>query len=215
MAGERLETAEVTPTGLAHDRAWVVVDSVGAVLTARQKTLLFECRATVVDDRAMVTLPDGSGGPAGEPETDRAVSDFLEEPVRLAPAPGGVGPDVAAVDILTESSLRHLAALAPASAIDVRRFRPNLLVAADGDGPIEQAWIGRTLSVGSARLAVTEGCVRCVMTTIAQPAMAEVPALPRDLAVLKTISNNLGQVFSIYAEVLQAGRVSVGDTVTV
>lgn len=112
--------------------------------------------------------------------------------------------------LVTDATLRRLQALAPASRVDVRRFRPNLAIeAAEGgaEGFVEQAWVGRRLALGEAELEVVTGCPRCVMIT---HAFAD---LPRDPSLMRTVVKEADQNVGVYARVLTPGRVAVGDPV--
>jgi hypothetical protein len=124
-------------------------------------------------------------------------------------APPGTYFDVFPINILTESSLRWLQARLPAARLDVRRFRPNLLLAdAAADGLVEEGWVGGDLSVGAAaRLRVVSRAPRCVMTSHAQV------DLERDPTVIRTIVRELQSCFSVYAEVVDSGPIAVGDVV--
>ena len=123
------------------------------------------------------------------------------------------------VHVVTTGTLRRVAELAPDSRIDARRFRPNIVVDTDDDGFVETAWQGRVLRVGPVRLAVSFTVPRCVMTTLPQA------DLPADPDVLRTIAqHNAVDTFStgvrypcvgVYADVTVAGRVAVGDTVSI
>ena len=62
---------------------------------------------------------------------------------------------------------------------DVRRFRPNLVLAAPGDAWVEDGWIGGKLQVGGAMLAVTGPCIRCVMITRPQSGLPKQDVLLR------------------------------------
>ncbi len=104
-----------------------------------------------------------------------------------------------------DASLRHLQQLAPASVIDVRRFRPSLLLHTDAEGFAEQAWVGRSMRVGSAVLDILSGCPRCVMTTRA------VAELPEDRSIMRTLVREAGQELGVYARVRVPGHVAVGD----
>lgn len=125
--------------------------------------------------------------------------------------------DFGAVHIVTTSTVRRLAELAPESRIDARRFRPNILVETEDDGFVETAWQGRSLVIGDVRLDVSFTVPRCVMTTLPQG------DLPADRDVLRTIAkHNAIDTFStgvpypcvgVYADVAAAGRVAVGDSV--
>jgi uncharacterized protein YcbX len=125
-------------------------------------------------------------------------------------SPPGTYFDAYPLHILTDASLARLQGLAPASAIDVRRFRPNVLVAAEGgaDGFLEQGWVGRRLRVGGAVARVAAACPRCVMTTLAQ---GELPADPR---IMRTLVREAGQNLGVYATVEEPGAVAAGDPVT-
>jgi uncharacterized protein YcbX len=140
--------------------------------------------------------------------------DVLQE-ISLYASPRGTYFDAFPVNILTEASLRHLQNLLPESSIDVRRFRPNFLVA-DGTGlskPLEFDWIGREVSLGAARVAAVMRCPRCVMTTRAQEGVGQ--NLPRDGAIMRTLVRTTEQNLSIYATVSREGSVAVGDPVVV
>lgn len=140
--------------------------------------------------------------------------DVLQE-ISLYASPRGTYFDAFPVNVLTEASLRHLQNLLPDSKIDVRRFRPNFLVA-DGTGlsiPLEFDWIGREVSLGAARVAAVMRCPRCVMTTRAQEGVGQ--NLPRDGAIMRTLVRTTEQNLSIYATVSREGRVAVGDPVSV
>ncbi len=134
-------------------------------------------------------------------------------------APPGTFFDVSSIHLLTTASLARLGQEHPGSD-DLRRFRPNLLLdTQESDGYVENAWAGRTLSVGAAvRLRVILPTPRCVMTTLAQG------ELPIDVGVLRAIArSNLVEVgtpgramacLGVYAVVAQGGVVRRGDTVT-
>jgi uncharacterized protein YcbX len=126
-------------------------------------------------------------------------------------SPPGTYFDAYPVLVVTDASLRRLQALAPDSRVDVRRFRPNLVVALDeeaGDaGFPEAAWGGRRLRVGDATLELTIPCPRCVMITHA------FDDLPRDPGLMRTVVREADQCLGIYAQVATPGTVRVGDPV--
>ena len=123
-----------------------------------------------------------------------------------------------AVHVITTGTTRRLSELAPASRFDPHRFRPNLVVETPDAGFVEGDWPGRTLSIGDVRLAVSFSVPRCVMTTLAQ---GELPADPNVLRTL-TQHNSADPLSSgtsypcagVYADVVGAGQVGVGDAVT-
>lgn len=118
--------------------------------------------------------------------------------------------DAFAVHLVTRQSLDRLQELTPGSRVDVRRFRPNVVVDvpdATGEWP-EQSWIGRRIQLGSATLEVQTGCPRCVMVT---HGFAD---LPQDRAVLRTVVRDADQLVGVYATVVEPGTLTTGAPVT-
>jgi len=111
--------------------------------------------------------------------------------------------------LMTDASLRMLQERAPKSVIDVRRFRPNFLIATppQAEGFVEMAWLGRKLRIGGATLEVTIACPRCVMTTHG------FDDLPRDVSIMRTLVHEAGQKLGVYARVAVPGEVALGDPV--
>jgi MOSC domain-containing protein len=156
----------------------------------------------------MVELRELFGRTPDEPLPDLSV--FPPELMQYT-SPLGTYFDAFPLHILTTASLAALAARAPAARFDVRRFRPNFLIECprSSTGLVENEWGGQTLRVGSVRLQVEMPCVRCVMTTLPQG------DLPKDPRVLRTIVKEAAQNLGVYATVLTAGGVSVGDEVEI
>lgn len=124
-------------------------------------------------------------------------------------SPPGTYYDAFPLLLLTEAALAALAAALPDSSIDVRRFRPSLVVDTDDDpGHPEFGWVGRRVRVGSALLEIGAPCPRCVMVT------REVDAdLPADRAVLRHIVRELDQNVGVYATIVEPGSITMGDPV--
>jgi len=72
-------------------------------------------------------------------------------------------PHAAALD----RDLEKLAKAAPASRVDVRRFRPNFVVETDAgiDGYVDADWAGRRLRLGKLEIDGAMACPRCVMVS--------------------------------------------------
>jgi len=124
--------------------------------------------------------------------------------------PDGTFFDCALVHLLTTATLDWLRTLYPQGRFEVRRFRPNIVVAtANGENDFaENAWIGHVLTVGDdVRLNITGPCPRCVMTTLPQS------DLPQDTGILRSAAQHNGANVGVYASVLQGGMVRRGDLV--
>jgi uncharacterized protein YcbX len=124
--------------------------------------------------------------------------------------PGGLFFDAAPVHLLTTATIDRLRELYPQGRFEVRRFRPNVVVApaAGGPGFVENQWIGRTLVLGGeVRVEVTGPCPRCVMTTLAQA------DLPKDPGILRTAARHNQAHVGVYARVVHRGLVRRGDLV--
>jgi uncharacterized protein YcbX len=124
--------------------------------------------------------------------------------------PAGTFFDVALLHLITTASLDALRRLYPEGRFEVRRFRPNLVVASTSSEPqfVENDWINGTLAIGNdLRLKVTGPCARCVMTTLPQG------DLPEDAGILRTAVQHNHAAVGVYATVLAPGRVVRGDRV--
>ena len=116
--------------------------------------------------------------------------------------------DTAVVHLLTTSTIDRLRQLYPQGRFEVRRFRPNIVVATDEAGFVENDWIGRVLEIGeTVRLAITERCPRCVMITLAQG------DLPKDSGILRTAAQHNDVNVGVYASVISGGIIRRGDAV--
>jgi uncharacterized protein YcbX len=126
--------------------------------------------------------------------------------------PEGTFFDLAVVHLLTTATLDRLRALYPAGRMEVRRFRPNIVVATgpEEEGFVENDWIDRTVSIGDeVRLRVSGPCPRCVMITLPQG------DLPKDSGILRTAAQNNDANVGVYADVVEGGTVRRGDHIAV
>ncbi len=126
-------------------------------------------------------------------------------------SPPGTYHDAYPLMIMTTSALRSLREALPGSVVDVRRFRPSVLVdTGDAPGHPEMGWVGRRLRIGSVEVEVRTPCPRCVMVT------REIDAeVPEDRAILRHIVRDLDQNVGVYADVVRTGTIRTGDPVAV
>jgi uncharacterized protein len=122
--------------------------------------------------------------------------------------------DAVPIHVITTNTVDELGRREPESQFDVRRFRPNIVVEAEGDGFVENDW--KHVQIGDLELQTVMPVPRCVMTTLAQD------ELPRDPNVLRSTARHnmidtrvIGKMpcAGIYATVLAAGTVRSGDPV--
>jgi uncharacterized protein YcbX len=195
MRGERCESLELGPHGAAGDRQYAVSDAQGPVSAKRVAALL---NFSVLEGK--VLFPDGRQSAFDDPGIHEALSGVLGFKARLVKGQTPVY-DAEPIHIVTTASLAWAQA-------DERRFRPNLVIDAPGEGYLERAWIGRRLRVGGAALEVIRPTGRCVMVTLPQ---AE---LPRQAPLLRALESDGDALFGVYAEVLSPGTVRAGDSVS-
>jgi len=211
LGGERARHAFVGPYGLTGDRRLAVVGADGSVVTARRAHALLGYRAVVADgDAAMrvrVTAPDGRGWDADDPALAAELSAALGREVQLARGAVGVF-DAAPVHVVNEASVRAMDGWLGRE-VDVRRFRPNLVVEpADGEPFAEAHWPGARLTIGdSVELEVVSPTERCAVTTF------DPDTLQRDTAVLANLARRRDNFFGVYARVVRPGWVHLGDPV--
>jgi MOSC domain-containing protein len=114
--------------------------------------------------------------------------------------------------LISEASLADLNGRLPAP-VEMRRFRPNLVV--DGDLPYaEDNW--RRIRVGDVEFAGVKNCSRCVFTTI-DPDSGEVHPDKEPLRTLSTYRRRTqgGVYFGQNLIPRDAGVIRIGDPVTV
>ena len=198
-------------------------------------------RAELVDGDPLLRFPDGSevvgdvelgerivtsffGRPVEgrlvEGPWNDALADYVGRPVRLARTEReGDGVDrgrLAGATLVSTGSLEALRDAAGEDApVDGRRFR--MTIGIEGVEPHgEDGWIGSQVCVGRATVAVREHVGRCAVTTL------DPDRGIRDLDTLGTIAAYRGDVqtreplpFGVWCEVVEPGRVAVGDPVEV
>lgn len=222
LQGERVEEAEFDAQGVAGDRRYAIFDvETGFGLTARRAPeMLFAAARTGADGTVEIVLPDGRVA-----ADDEALSAWLGRPVQLRSVEqvqerryentndteteaeaswepfegaGGAFHDTqgATVTVLSTASL---------GGEDPRRFRANVVV--DGEG--EDGFVGRTVRIGDATVAVSTPIARCVMVTRAQP-----DGIGIDRDVLRRIHRERDGNLAVGGSVTGAGTVRIGDTLT-
>jgi uncharacterized protein YcbX len=184
----------------------------GTVVTSEQPGLAQILSAALGRDVAFVEAHgdgESSGSQAEEYWPDVEYLDYRDT-VTDFELPAGTFFDLAVVHLLTTATIDRLRALHPEGRFEVRRFRPNIVVATgpDEQGFVENDWIGQTIAIGDdVRLRITGPCPRCVMTTLPQG------DLPKDAGILRTAAQNNHANVGVYADVIAGGTARRGDRV--
>jgi uncharacterized protein YcbX len=187
---------------------------------AERLTLRFPDGATVTADAVggEQTTGDFWGrsvpGRILEPGICAALSDYARKPLRIVrAADDGIGTDsLHPVSLVGDGSLSQLAARLEDPHLDPRRFR--MLVELSGVDPhAEDTWRGRLVRLGEAVVRVGGPVGRCANTTY------DPETGLRDHDTLRAIHEYRGKIegevcFGVYADVVEPGRVRVGDAVT-
>jgi len=211
-------SAEITfPDGSVHHSGDTDIDAALSAAIGR-------------DVRLIATPPEGAGFEEVWPEIDGLAPEAVISGTRVrdedtgervsrfdlaAMAPQPAFFDLAVLHLLTAATLRRLRELAPDATFDARRYRPNIVLDAEGDGFVENGWPGSVLTfAGGVAVTVSIPTMRCVMTTLPQG------DLPRDPDTLRTIAKHnrveipgLGTwaCAGVYADVTAGGELAVGE----
>ena len=221
VGGESLASITVSPEGIAGDRQFALFDPATGLAAAPERETRWRPALFVTASQAPTGLPvlrfaDG----AEHALDDDALADRLAEHFGFPVAVGLLGagdyrfPVVsnryqpAPLHLVTSASLQALAGSASLPPLDARRFRPSVLIETDdGDGFLENDWVGHVVRIGDADIRVTEASRRCGMTLVAQPGMAEEPDVLR--GIMRHNKRNLG----VYAAPAEAVTIRVDDAV--
>jgi uncharacterized protein YcbX len=229
---------DLTEVGVVEDRRFYLIDDDERLIDRIIAGELVQVAASTDPGatRLTMTLPDGTvlddevklGEHVRTPIHDRwgegrivlgpwakALEPFAGRPIRIVRCdrPGGtrVGNPTS---LVSEGSVAELARQARVDSIDARRFR--MLIEMDGLAAHEEdTWVGHRVRVGGAVLAITKPDARCAITT------QDPDTGKRDLDTLRTIIGYRGlregkhADFGILGDVVEPGRVRIGDEVDV
>jgi uncharacterized protein YcbX len=220
MAGERLEVANLGWHGLDGDRrlAFRRVDDRSGMpwLTATRLPELLVFAPQPRQDGAQEDLPTHIRTPDGE-EMRVFGDDLAAEvgrrygaPVQMMHLRHGIF-DEASMSVIASDTVREIGRLAGRD-LDVRRFRPNVVVRLLRSVPFqEDEWLGGVLSFGEGddapAIMVTMRDERCSMVNL-DPDSAS-PSAEVMKAIVRANQNNAG----IYGTVTRTGQLQVGQNI--
>jgi hypothetical protein len=195
LGGEPIETAELTLDGIPGDRIVHVRGPEGIRTSRRFHRLLGLHGSLGSNGEPLINDLPWNSAEALALVRDAAGSDaWLEANGRLGLF------DVLPLLIATDGAVQ-------AFGRDVRRLRPNIVIGGV-DGMAEVGWPGATLSIGEAVIRLDSLRQRCPMTTV-DPDTLEV-----DREVLRDINQRFGGRLALNAEIVGAGTIKTGDTVS-
>ena len=225
MAGELLDVARLSWHGIEGDRRlafrrltdksgfpWLSASKLPQLLL--YKPVWLDSDATSKNGELLPThvcTPDGKEYELRSDELREDISSRYGSDVELMNLKSGIF-DEACLSVISLGTV-HGIERESGRDVDLRRFRPNVVIETDSAEPFEEdRWVGRTLLFGEgssgAALRVTMRDERCVMVNL-DPDTAE-----RDSEVMKTVVRMNENYAGIYGTVVRAGELRVGQVVT-
>jgi uncharacterized protein YcbX len=221
MAGELLDAATLGWHGIEGDRRLAfrrLTDRSGFPwLTASKLPQLLLYKPFGLDSNTAellpthVCTPDGKEYELRSDELRGELSSRYGSAVELMNLHHGIF-DEACISVITLGTV-HGIERESGRAVDLRRFRPNIVIETDGAEPFEEdRWVGRTLMFGEgnsgAAVRATMRDQRCVMVNF-DPDTAE-----RGSEVMKSVVRMNKNYAGVYGTVVRAGELRIGQVVT-
>ena len=219
MAGERLEVANLGWHGIEGDRRLAfrrVHDHSGfpwLTATKLPELILFapQRRNDVEGELPThIRTPDGEELEIFGKELAKDVERRHGSAVQMIHIRHGIFDD-ASISVIATDTLAEIGRLSGHN-IDVRRFRPNILLRASRSLPFqEDGWLGGVLSFGegdeATTVAVTMHDIRCSMVNLDPDTAIPAPEILK--AVVRANENRAG----VYGTITQTGQIRVGQPV--
>jgi uncharacterized protein len=220
MAGERLDSAKIGWHGVEGDRRlafrrladrggfpWLTASRLPELLLyhpiGRQET-------SGEPLPTHIRTPDGNEYSIADEALVQEIATRHRADVELMRMKHGIFDD-ACVSAIAVGTIRSIAQMA-GHELDIRRFRPNLVIDTQGAEPFEEdRWVGKVLEFGSdgtgPAVSVTMRDLRCVMINL-DPDTAEANA-----DIMKTVIRMNENYAGIYGTVVRTGELRVGQVV--
>jgi hypothetical protein len=220
MGGERLEAANLGWHGLEGDRrlAFRRLDDRGGFpwLTASKLPDLLLFAPQRRQDGAQgdlpthIRTPDGAEMPIFGEDLATEVGRRYGSPVQMMHLKNGIFDD-ATISVIASDTVHEIGRLSGRS-LDVRRFRPNVVVRLLRSLPFqEDEWVGSVLSFGEGddapAITATMRDLRCSMVNLDPDSASPAPEVMK--AIVRVNQNNAG----VYGAVTRVGRVAVGQPI--
>jgi uncharacterized protein len=197
MAGELLQTARLTTSGIEGDRIIQVYNKHGHTATARSYPDLLGLKASL--DPGGNPLVDGK--PWSDPGVLAAVRKIAGAEARLVRDESLDRFDILPLLVATDGAIAEFGR-------DRRRLRPNIVIGGV-TGLEERQWEGGQLLIGDVVIGIHDLRARCVMTTFDPDTLAHDPTVMRD--IVKRFAGKL----ALNCEVVKGGEIRLNDEVRV
>jgi uncharacterized protein len=220
MGGERLEAGNLGWHGLEGDRrlAFRRLDDRGGFpwLSASKLPDLLLFAPQRRQDGAQgdlpthIRTPDGEEMPIFGEDLATEVGRRYGSPVQMMHLKNGIFDD-ANISVIASDTVHEIGRLSGRS-LDVRRFRPNVVVRLLRSLPFqEDEWVGSVLSFGEGddapAITATMRDLRCSMVNLDPDSASPAPEVMK--AIVRANQNNAG----VYGAVTRVGRVAVGQPI--
>ena len=221
MAGESLDDAKLGWHGIDGDRRFafrrLADESAFPWLTASKVPELLLYKPIVLDSKngasppTHIRTPEGAEYELRSDELRTEISRRHGSDVELMNLKHGIF-DEAHISIINLGTIQGIERESGRE-LDLRRFRPNIVIEADSAEPFaEDRWVGHTLVFGeensAAAVKVTMRDERCVMVNF------DPDTVERDSEVMKAVVRLNGNNAGVYCAVVQAGELRVGQAVS-
>ena len=197
MAGEQLQSARLTPSGIDGDRVIQVQNAQGRTVTSRTYPGLLGFRATL--DEQGRPLIDGQ--PWTDPGILAAVRKVVGPGARLVHDESVDRFDVLPLLVVTDGTIAEFGR-------DRRRLRPNIMIGGV-NGLAEREWQGGQILIDEVVIRVADLRGRCIMTTF------DPDTLVHDPGVLRDIVKRFGGKLALNCDVARGGEIQVGQEVSI
>jgi len=196
LAGELIQSAEISTDGIAGDRRVLVFnEQTRNLITSRTHPKLLGLKATI-NAQGVVLI---NGRPWDAPESEQAIIAAAGPHARLLEWDGLERFDILPLLVATDGAIKEFG-------YDHRRLRLNIVIGGV-EGLAEREWAGRRMRIGDVVIEFAQLRGRCVMTTY-DPDTQE-----KDPAVLRHIVKKFDGTLALDTSVLQGGHISVSDVV--
>lgn len=210
LMGETLKCLEFDERGAVDDRLYALIGDEGKIGsgkdTRRFKRIdgLLSLASAIGRDGLSISFPDGATLGKNDEGMDSKLSQLLGQELRLSREQQTPYFDDSAVHIFVSRTLSSLQEELAEADVDVRRFRPNIVL---DTALTDEELVGNTLKMGEVILGITHRTARCRMITLEQIGLRRSPE------ILKNLVQKGNLLLGTYAKVLSAGTIRVGDRV--